>query len=345
MGQLFIVKERIINFIKLNKTWLFKILILFIVMMGIFTIVGKVKTDDNGNTAGNLYTHGISAIDGKWIYYISFDDNEPAAIYKVKKKGEKKEKITEGYFEYLNVVDGHIYCIERNEEKAEYNLIKMTIKGKKKETLAKNIDEEPITVKGKKVYYLKDRKLYSIKTNGSDRDKLSDKEIEYYQISGNMIYYIYSNEGDSYLAKMKKSGKKNLRIGKLKKEEKAKYKMLQVKGNKIYYITELENENSDKTLALYAMNKKGEKIEKMHTLPDYSEIINMQEDAIYYVVEDDEYKIYRMNYKTGKREIIKKVDDLETIGISGKWLFYVTEADSDIIIKRIDFKGSKEQKL
>lgn len=345
MNQLLNVKEKIIEFINLNKPLVFKILAILIIIITIFTIKSVLKKEKVGNTAGNLYSNGISAIDGKWIYYMEFDDNEPFAIYRVKKNGEKKEKIIEGNFEYINVYDSYIYCLEKNQEKNEYNLIKMKTNGNKKEVLAKNVDKAPVTVTQKKVFYLKDNKLHTIKTNGSDKEKLTDKEVTYYHISGKVIYYIYENEGDSYLARMKTNGKKNIRIGRLKNEEKAKYKTVQIKGNKIYYITEEKTEEGNKNLVLYKMNKNGEKQERLYMLPDYVQIINMQEDAIYYIVKEDEYKLYRMNYKTGKRELMKKMDKLKTINVSGKWVFYITEEDSEIVIKRINLKGSKEQNL
>lgn len=344
MDQLLNIKEKIIEIINLNKPLVFKVLAILIIVITILTIKSVLKVEI-GNTAGNLYSNGISAIEGKWIYYIEFDDNEPFAIYKVKKNGEKKEKVIEGHFEYINVSDSYIYCLEKNQEKNEYNLIKMKTNGNKKEVLAKNIDKAPVTVAQKKVFYLKDNKLHTIKTNGSDKEKLTDKDVNYYHISGKTIYYLYENEGNSYLARMKINGKKNTRIGKLKNEENAKYKTVQIRKNKIYYITEEKTEEGNKNLVLYKMNQKGEKQEKLYALPDYAQIINMQEDAIYYVVKDDEYKLYRMNYKTGKRELMKKLDKLGTINVSGKWVFYITEEDSQIVTKRINLKGTKEQKL
>lgn len=337
------IKDRIINFIEINRTLVFKILAVLIIGITVLTIVSSLKQKDEGNTSGNLnFNHGISALDGKWIYYIEFDDNEPASIYRVKKNGDKKEKVIEGYFEYINVLDGYIYCLEKVEDKNEYNLVKMKTNGNKKETLAKNVDRNVVTATRKKVFYYKDKNLYSIKTNGNDKEKISSKEIKYYQVLGNKIYYLYENENDGYIAMMKTNGENNTRIGRVKDGE---YLSLMVKGNKIYYISAEKNDDNQIEYKLHRMNKKGEKIETIYTFNEKIETVNMQKDALYYVVKDEKYKIFKMSYTTGKRELIKMVEDFEAVGINDKWVFFVIEEDNELMTKRITKKGSKEQKL
>jgi len=253
---------------------------------------------------------------------------------------EKTEKIKSGYFEYLNVVDKYIYCLEKDQEKNQYNLVKMKTNGNKKETIARNVDHSPITATKGKIYYFKDESLYSIKDNGSRSKKISDKKISYYEIDGNMMYYIYENEGESYIAKMKLNGKNNnIRIGKLNDSE---YVSLHVKGNKIYYIVK-ENEKSYK---LYKMKKNGEKEERIYSFTEKISNINMQDDAIYYIENDNGYKISTINYKAGNKGTIKKLEKEVDFAIVDKWVVYVTEnKDNEIVVKRITTKGEKEQSL
>lgn len=339
MEKIMQIKELVVNFINEHKKISLRILAGLIVLITIVVIASALKEDKIGNTAGNLMAnHGISAEAGKWTYYIEFDDGEPSGIYRVKTNGSKTEKIKGGYFEYINVIDKYIYCLEKDEDKKQYNLVKMKTNGNKKETIAKNIDYAPITAAGDRVYYFKEGILYRIKTNGSDKQKLSEKDISYYEISGNMIYYIYENEGDSYIAKMKLNGEKNTRIGKL---EDSSYVALHVKGNKIYYVI-LDEENKYK---LFKMKTNGEKEERLYTFSNSIDCINMQDDTIYYVFRDGKYNISKINYKAGDKETIKKIDEVEAIGISGKWVFYVEESENDLIIERVTTNGKKEQSL
>lgn len=339
MEKIMQIKDVIINSINEHRNIFFRILAGLIIIVTIMVIASVLKKDKIGNTAGNLIAnHGISAEEGKWIYYIEFDDGNPVGIYKVKNSGSKTKKVKGGYFEYINVIDNYIYCLEKDEEKNQYNLVKMKTNGNKKETIAKNIDYAPVTAAGDRVYYFKDGSFYRIKTNGSDRQKLSDKNISYYEISGNMIYYIYENEGSSYIAKMKLNGDKNLRIGKM---DDSSYIALHVKGNKVYYIMY----DSEHKYKLYKMKTNGEKEERLYTFSNSIDNINMQDDTVYYVLKDGSDKISKINYKAGDKETIKKLDEVEAIGISGKWVFYVQESDNDIIIERITQNGKKEQSL
>ena len=69
----------------------------------------------------------------------------------------------------------------------------MKTNGKKKEVLAQDVDASQVIAMEKWVYYFKNSNLYRVRTNGTDREKISDRKISYYQIDGSKIYYIYSN--------------------------------------------------------------------------------------------------------------------------------------------------------
>ena len=340
MEKLLQIKDIVLEFIQTHKPLVLKILAAMIVIITILVISSVLKKDEIGNTSGNLnFNFGIATEAGKWTYYMEFDDNEPSGIYRVKTNGEKTQKIIGGYYEYINVLGNYIYCLEKDEDDNQYNLVKIKTNGSKKEVLAKNIDHKAVTASEDRVYYFKDANLYSIKTNGSDKNKISDKNIKYYEIYNNLIYYIYENDGDSYIARMKLDGDNNTRIGKLEDDE---YIALHVNGSKVYYIV-LEDESQYK---LYKMNKNGEKEERIYTFSENIENINMQDDAIYYTVKDGDYKICTINYKAANKGVIKKVSNLDAIGISGKWIFYVYEnEDDEIVIERIRTNGEKQQSL
>ena len=69
----------------------------------------------------------------------------------------------------LNVIDNYIYCIEKDEEKGQNNLIKMKTNGKKKEVLAQDVDASQVIAMEKWIYYFKNSNLYRVRTNGNGK--------------------------------------------------------------------------------------------------------------------------------------------------------------------------------
>ena len=57
----------------------------------------------------------------------------------------------------------------------------MKTNGKKKEVLAQDVDASQVIAMEKWVYYFKNSNLYRVRTNGTDREKISDRKISYYQ--------------------------------------------------------------------------------------------------------------------------------------------------------------------
>lgn len=246
----------------------------------------------------------------------------------------------------LNVIGNYIYCIEEDEEKGQNNLIKIKTNGKKKEILAQDVDASQVVAMEKWVYYFKNSNLYRVRTNGTDREKISDRKISYYQINGGKIYYIYSIEGSQYIATMKLNGKKATRIAKI--DENQQCKALFVNKNKIYYILSGEDDSLDREFYLYKMNKKGEKINKICKIDSNLKEINMQEDAIYYTVMNDyeNYTAKSIKYNGTNKTTIKKAKSLEHLNVVKKWIAVNTiNEDYDTIIQIISKDGQKEKNL
>lgn len=264
--------EFIKQFVNTNKPLCMKIMAGIIVIIAILVVASCLKGTKYGNTASNSGNLGLAVQDGNWIYYIEIDDDEPVGICKVKNNGKKVKKVAEGEFSELNIIDNYIYCIERSDGKD--NLIKMKTNGKNKEILARDIDNEQITATDKWVYYYKNSYLYRVKLNGTDREKISERDIEYYQIDGNWIYYIYNKENSTYIAKMKLNGEDSQRIAKAGDNEN--YDSLYVKNGKVYYIVSKRDDSYDYVYYLYKMNKKGQKQEKICKLDKNIKYINMR---------------------------------------------------------------------
>ena len=246
----------------------------------------------------------------------------------------------------LNGIDNYIYCIEKDEKEGQNNLIKMKTNGKKKEVLAQDVDASQVIAMEKWVYYFKNSNLYRVRTNGTDREKISDRKISYYQIDGSKIYYIYSIEGSQYIATMKLNGKKATRISKI--DTGMQCQALYVKGKNIYYLVTGTEDNVDKEMYLYKMNKKGEKITKICKIDSNLKEINMQEDAIYYTVMNDyeNYTVKSIKYNGTNKTTIKKAKALDNLNVVKKWIAVNTiNEDYDTIIQIISKDGQKEKNL
>ena len=332
------------NFVQGNKSLVLKIIAVLIVLITIIVVKSCFTGKKYGNSFGNSNNLGLAAEYGKWIYYIDFDDNESAGIRKIKPNGKKSEKVIDGNISNLNVIDGYIYCIEEDDE-GQNNLIRMKLNGKKKETLAKAIDANTINVTSKWVFYYKDGKLYRVSKTGEERKKISDKNISFYIIDNNLIYYIYTKSNSAYIAKMKLDGEESEKIAKA--DSGVKYECLNIKDGKIYYIQAEANKNYDYEYSLYSMNKKGEKIKKICIIDENVMYINMQDDKIYYTVSEDysEYELRSIKYNGTNRETIKKDEFIVYINIIDKWIVCLGENDEDDYILRMISKDGKKEKI
>lgn len=348
------MKEKIMNsfksvkkFITAKKSIFMKILALVIVIIAVIVIGSCFKTSKYGNSAGNTNNMGLAAQDGNWIYYVEINNNVPISICKVKNNGKKTEKIIDGEMYELNIVDNYIYCIEHNENENRNDLIRIKTNGKNRQTLATDIDERQIVATDKWVYYFKSDILYRVKLNGTDREKVSDKEISYYQIDGNWIYYIYKTDNSQYyIAKMKLNGEKTERIAKANENEE--YETLYIKGGKIYYITSKANDNYDYEYSLYKMNKDGNKVEKICKIDDNIQQINMQEKGIYYTTTENyaNYKIKYIKYNGTDKKTIKEETGVIAINITKDWIFVTgLNENYDTAMKMISVNGNKEKSL
>lgn len=348
------MKEKLINsfkfvkeFIITNKSIFMKVLAAIIVIIAVIVICSCFKGAKYGNSAGNSSNMGLAVQDGSWIYYVEVDDDEPVGICRVKNNGKKTEKVVDGYMYELNIIDNYIYCIEYNEDEYRSDLIKIKTNGKNKEILARDIDEGQVVATDKWVYYYKNDTLYRVKLDGTDREKISDKEITYYQIDGNWIYYIYETDNSqTYIAKMKLNGEKAQRIAKAGEDEE--YEALYVKGGKIYYSVSKVNDNYDYEYSLYKMNKKGEKSEKVCKIDENIQHINMQEDGIYYTTTEDydNYEIKYIKYNGTDKQTIKKAEGVEAINVTEDWIVIAEQDENyDISMKMINKRGDKEKDL
>lgn len=341
--------QKIMNCVKRvisNKALCLKIVVGLIIIALIIFVASFFRTTQYGNSNGNNNNLGFAVQKDNRIYYIEIDDNEVVGISRVKDNGKKIEKVIEGNVYGLNIMDNYIYCTEYNDDEAEHNLIRVKTNGKNKEILVRNIDRKSAMVVDNWVYYFKNNNLYRVKINGTDKEKVSDKDILYYHIEGKWIYYIYEVDNTQYIAKMKLNGNNNTRIAKA--EENQEYEALYVKGGKVYYILSQANEHYDYMYYLYRMNKNGTKAKQICKLDTNIQHINMQKDKIYYTVTEnyDDYLVKSIKYNGTDKNTITKAKTTLDINITKDWILLLGQNDDeDLVVKMIRTDGKKEKEL
>lgn len=342
------MKEKVIKvvkkFVKTHNKLCRIIGAILVIVITAFVLTKCLKKEKISEFAGNAYNNGTAFQKGKWIYYIATNDNKMVGINKT--NGKKTVKISEEKFEYINIVDNYIYCLKIEEESQKYNLIRMNLNGKNEEILAADIEENQIMVTDKWIFYHKSNFLYRANLDGTNREKISEQDIKYYQIIGNKIYYIYKKDSLSYIAKMDLNGEKEEKIAKAELAEE--YEALYVNNGKIYYITSKLKDNKEYEYYLYKMNTTGGKITKICFIDTNIQDIVMKHEGIYYTTTEDytTYQIKFINYKGSKRETIQTSSSIVMINVVDDWIVYFEIDEGDNLQgKMLKINGKEEKSL
>lgn len=333
------LKNIIVNFCKGNKRNIIIVLAVILILVVLIMGTGKQKY---GNTYGNLRNKGIVVEKGNQIYYISFNEGNADGVYKIKKNGKGKEKVSDEYGYYLNISGSYLYYVSLENEQ----LIKTKLNSNKSQVIAENVDSAPITVVDNWIYYFEGTNLFKVKTNGKKKTQLSNKTIENYQIVGNKIYYSYENNGKQVIEKMNLDGEEIIKI-----DEEA-GKEFFVKGSKIYYINEkYDMENYEYKYELYAIKTNGKNKEKICDIEGSVDTytVNFTENAIYYAkaAKNDKMAIYSIKFN-GKNET--KITEVNTysnlVNIIDKYIYYINQnEEGNVQTYRINVNGGENQTI
>ena len=334
------MKDKIFSFFKTNKNiWIITAIVIALLILTIILASNKSKI---GNTSGNLTNLGFTVEEDGWVYYLGIKNDNSDGIYKMKENGKKKQKISDNSGMYLNKSSNFIYYLDTE----NYDIKRMKINGKDIETVVKDVDMDKITVIDNWIYYYKDSKFYREKTNGEDKQILSNKSIINYQIDEKWIYYSYVENKKYIIAKMKTNGENNEIIG----DDLS--KTFFVIKDKIYYVYENYDENEmEYNYEFYTIKSNGKDKKMIVNLgkdidPDS---INIDKNRIFYVKENDEgiKSIYSIGFN-GKDE--RKIVDLNgtttLININNGWIYYTDSNENmDSQMYRIRFDGKNKQDI
>ena len=339
------LKNKFVSFIKANK--ILSISICAVLLIIIIVVIILCTRTEIGNTGSNLANLGFSVKDGSWTYFnMNSDKSETNGIYKMKSNGDKKEKISEDNGLYLNKAGNYLYYITSNEDLNGYDLIKIKDNGEDRQVIAENIVPDKVMVVDNWIYYFDASNFCRIKTNQKDKQILTDKSIENYEIDGKWIYYSYMNDGKYVIARMKTNGEDNTRL------EQDAGKTFYIKGNNIYYIYENYNmESYEYNYELYKIKTNGKNKEKVADLNGQIEVntINFGDNKIYYAKTEDDGSlgIYSIKLNGEEETKITDVNGYSTsINVIDNWLYYPDQNENgDAQMLRVNVNGENKQSL
>lgn len=155
------------------------------------------KKEDNessntvGNSINNIQNGGYMAREGDYIYYADIDGT---IIYRssVKRLNGSRVYEADGRVNGINVLGKHIYFVENND--GVLSLIKISIDGKERQVLERNI-EDAIYVRKDGIYYAKSTSndnynIMKMDLDGHNKEEvLSDLKYYFFVLDGDYLYY------------------------------------------------------------------------------------------------------------------------------------------------------------
>ncbi|MCL2488020.1 MAG: DUF5050 domain-containing protein [Oscillospiraceae bacterium] len=158
----------------------------------------------------NPFCWYINVVDD-WIYYCNRNDEE-MGTYRIKIDGSDKQKLNNDWLEYINVVGDWIYYNNPDDG----IIYRMTTNGDDKQIVGNATLSSNINVVGDWIYYTEGFWYtggscpYRIKTDGSNRQKLSDDWVASINVVGDWIYCLAEvNWDECNLYRMKLDGSEN----------------------------------------------------------------------------------------------------------------------------------------
>lgn len=233
-----------------------------------------------------------------YVYYTSLTNN--SKLYKIKTDGTGIKMLSENDVSDVYIVNGCIYFINNVED--EYKICRMKTDGSElSEISSKGVSD--LFFFEDTIYYtqreyddkLNKYSLYRMNSNGTNKTKIHDEDINNFNILGEWIYYI-DKDNNSNIYKMRLDGSDKTKIN----SDKSSY--INVVGEWIYYVNSIDIHND----ALYKIKTDGSsRVKVLDAAGSRVVALNKIDDWIYYVRVD----FYGATYRV-------KIDGSENIRLS-----------------------------
>lgn len=344
--------------IKKNKFFSIRNLIILVILIVLLIAIVRIfNTKKVGNTIGNIRNYGYATERGRWVYFLSpNEDDSQMGIFKMK-KGDKKQKskkqIVMDSFDILslNVNKNYIYFIAISKDAFNENddvdnkIYKVKTDGSDLKVINDNEfnnDCYEIYVVKDKIYYIgTDENVYKMDLNGGNRELVLDKQTGYLGITDKYIIYNDQNsEQADYITSIATLDGKNQRAI----IENTRLYSVNIIGDYVYYT------NESKQICRVKLD--GTNQEMLYDTTAYN--MNVSGDYIYYLNYEDEansnYTVCIYRVKTnGKTETPEKLKSLETyssfIDVIDDWIIYMDSSEKEGFINLIKTNGSEEIKV
>lgn len=298
-----------------------------------------------GNSNGNIVNGGLSVKVDEGIYFTNIADNY--ALYRHPLGGSAGEKISEDQALYLNSYDGWLYYSNASDANKLY---RMKPDGKERTQLTEDAAANVIVADGW-VYYIRfveaqpgepSRSLYKMKLDGSEQQAVVEKEITFFNVQGNQLYYLLG-EGGLYQA--------NLDGTEAKLISDTQISNFIVQGGYIYYAhnekeTREEDEGTYETeyATLWRMKKDGTDHKKLSE--GIIAAFNMDENFIYFSSgKGDDLQMELKKMKLDGSDVTNiNSESAVAIGLHGEWLSYLSFEFSTFEMKMVLMKNDGSER-
>lgn len=338
---------------KKNKINLIIAIVIVLILGVIIAVCMKFANNSNkvGNTIGNIRNYGYGTSDGKWIYYVSpNEDATKVGICKVKNKNpEEKQELLMNDMDILslNVYKDYLYFIgvvlENYSETDDIDnkIYRMKTDGSDLEVINDNNfnnDCYEIYVLDNSIYYIGvDENIYKMNLDGTNAEMVSNNGTGYIGITDKYIIYNVENETkDNYITYIMNIDGTNPRPI----VEGQRLYSVDILGDYVYYT------NTDK----HIYRTKIDSNEQELILETSAYNLNLKGDYLYFLnyANEEDYTVCLYRVKSdGSQEKEEEVKTLSVttkyINVVGDWVMYMDYEEDSGFINLVNKNGNGEE--
>ena len=300
------------------------------------------KYNKIGNSVGNIRNYGYVASEGKWIYYLSpNEDRTQIGVYRTDKKGKNKKNIfmTDMDIVSINAYKGYLYFIGISslaeegsgleDDDVDNKIYRIKADGSSEMEILNNNEFnnecfDIYVIKGYIYYIGTDRNIYKMKLNGTDRELVSDNGTGYIGITDKYIVYNDYIQDDENAEEDKNTASSN-------------------------------ESTSTSTIETYIMNINGEN-KRVLIKGQRLSTVNIKGDYVYYTKEQTDSEtgnkkipIYRTKIDSNEEELLADTTAYN-LNLYGNNLYYFnyddsSEESSKVCIYKVSINGKKNKPI